>query len=243
MPKVLSLDPPIANTGNPIPQDRLEHDVAEVLDVVYGGGVAIVPLDVAYAIVGHSKAAIRRIFVAKSRSYEKPSGMFANWTTSNHLHLLPDEKREMIRSVIEQDHLPFSVVAPFNDKHPFLANVDPFVIQNSTKAGTLDMLLNAGSFHDEIARQAWASGKPVFGSSANSSLKGSKYHLEEIEPEVRAAADICVDYGLSKYANEEGRSSTIIDFTDFTVIRVGVVFERVRQAFKDRCGVDLKVKA
>ena len=52
-----------------------------------------------------------------------------------------------------------------------------------------------------------------------------------------------MDYGLSKYANDEGRSSTIIDFTDFTVIRVGVVFERVRQAFKDRCGVDLKVKA
>jgi len=32
---------------------------------------------------------------------------------------------------------------------------------------TIDMLLNAGVLHDEIARRAWAAGQPVFGSSAN----------------------------------------------------------------------------
>lgn len=243
MPTVISPDPPIAGTGDAVPRDRVERDVAQVLEVVYGGGVAIVALDVAYAIIGHSEAAIRRIFAAKRRSYEKPSGLFADLQTSADIHLLSDEKREMIRTVVERDRLPFSVVAPFRAEHPFFAKVAPFVLQNSTKAGTLDMLLNAGVLHDEIARQARAAGKPVFGSSANTSLKGSKYRLEDIEPDVRGAADICVDYGLSRYANDDGLSSTIVDFSDFTVIRVGVVFDQVAQAFKERFGVDLKVKS
>ncbi|WP_119168806.1 Sua5/YciO/YrdC/YwlC family protein [Algihabitans albus] len=243
MSQTIAPQPPIQTTGDPIPRERLERDVAQVLEVLYGGGVAIVPLDVAYAIVGHREDAIRRIFAAKNRSYEKPSGMFSNWRMSEEIHILPDEKREMIRTVIEQDRLPFSVVAPFRDDHACFREVDPFVIQNSTKAKTLDMLLNAGAFHDEIARQSSAAGKPVFGSSANTSLKGSKYRLQEIEPEVLAAADICVDYGQSKYANDQGRSSTIIDFNDFSVIRVGVVFDKVRQAFKDRFDVDLKLQS
>ena len=57
---------------------------------------------------------------------------------------------------------------------------------------------------------------------------------------MRAAADIHFDYGLSRYANPEGRSSTIIDFRDFTVVRAGVCFEALRDAFKTRFGVVLK---
>jgi hypothetical protein len=57
---------------------------------------------------------------------------------------------------------------------------------------------------------------------------------------VRQAADVAFDYGLSQYANHQGRSSTIIDFRDFSVIRVGVRFAQLRQAFKDRFDVALK---
>ena len=57
--------------------ERVEEDIRAVLDVVRGGGVAMVPLDVAYAIVGHTGDAIRRIFAVKRRSYDKPSGLFA----------------------------------------------------------------------------------------------------------------------------------------------------------------------
>ncbi len=243
MTTLIAPEPAIGNTGDPIPHQQLERDVAQVLDVIYGGGVAIVPLDVAYAVIGHREEAIRRIFAAKNRSYEKPSGMFSDCGMSDDIHILPDEKRQMIRTVIEQDRLPFSVVAPFRAAHDFFARVDPFVMANSTKAGTLDMLMNAGAFHNEIARQARAAGLPVFGSSANTSLKGSKYRLEDVEPAVREAADIHVDYGLSKYANPEGLSSTIIDFTTFRVIRVGVVFDRLKQVFRDRFGISLKVDA
>ena len=146
----------------------------------------------------------------------------------------------MVREMVGQVGLPFSVVAPFRQGHPLLAHVDPFVLQSSSKAGTLDMLLNAGQMHDEIARQAGDRSMPVFGSSANLSLSGSKYRLGDVDHVVRQAADVAFDYGLSQYANHQGRSSTIIDFRDFSVIRVGVRFAQLRQAFKDRFDVALK---
>ena len=50
-----------------------------------------------------------------------------------------DERRHaMVRELVEEERIPFSVVAPFRTDHPRFAAVDPFVIQNSSKGGTLD---------------------------------------------------------------------------------------------------------
>lgn len=237
--QILVAEPAVTRTDAITDQSQLAAHVSQMLDVLYDGGVGIAPLDVAYAIVGSREAAIKRIFAAKQRSYEKPSGLLATWQMSHDIHILPDEKRQMIETLIVEDDLPFSVVAPFNQDHPFFADVEPFVMANSTKAQTLDMLLNAGKFHDELARQSYAAGRPVFGSSANTSLTGSKYRLDEVDENVRDAADISVDYGVSRYANPDGRSSTIIDFRDFTVIRPGVEFDRIIRRFKERYDVTL----
>lgn len=215
-------------------------DVTKLLTALAEGGVGIVPLDVAYAICAQREAGIRRIFAAKQRSYEKPSGLLGNVEMSRAIHQMPDWKHELVATLVAEDDIPFSVVAPFDQTHDLFANVDPFVMNSSTKGDTLDMLLNAGEFHDEIARQVWAAGTPVFGSSANTSLQGSKYQYQHIEPPVRDAADVFFDYGESRYANPQGRSSTIIDFEDFSVIRIGVIFDEVRAAFARR-GIDLKV--
>ncbi|MDN2568319.1 Sua5/YciO/YrdC/YwlC family protein [Aquibium sp. A9E412] len=226
-------------TADPVDPDRLSADVARVLDRLAGGGVAILPLDVAYAVVAAREAGIRRIFAAKRRSYDKPSGLFGDWRLSRELHVMDDDRHAMVRTIVQEEGLPFSVVAPFRADHPLIAGVDPFVLASSTKAGTLDMLLNAGQAHDAVARQSRERAMPVFGSSANTSLAGSKYRFADIEDEVRRAADIHLDHGRSKYANEAGRSSTIIDFRDFTVIRVGVCFDRLADAFSRRFGVAL----
>jgi tRNA A37 threonylcarbamoyladenosine synthetase subunit TsaC/SUA5/YrdC len=228
-------------TADPVPADQLRSDVGRLMDTLAGGGVAIAGLDVAYAIFATKPDAIKRIFDAKNRSYDKPSGMFSNWQLSQQIHIMDDDRHAMVREMIEQVGLPFSVVAPFREDHPIFAKVDPFVLGSSSKKGTLDMLLNAGQVHDEIARQSQERGWPVFGSSANTSLSGSKYRLGEIDPPVLEAADVTLDYGLSKYANPDGCSSTIIDFRDFSVIRVGVEFAKLRQAYKDRFDVDLTI--
>ncbi|GAB3685230.1 L-threonylcarbamoyladenylate synthase [Salinisphaera aquimarina] len=220
--------------------EQVSADASRVLDVLGDGGVAIIPLDVAYAIVGQAPDAIRRIFDAKRRSYDKPSGMFGSWQLSEQLHSLPDDKRQIIRAIATEENLPFSVVAPFDAEHRLLSQVPSFVMASSSKEGTLDMLINAGVLHTEMARQSVERGYPVLGSSANTSLKGSKYRLADIEHEVRDRVDICVDYGKSRYANDQGRSSTIIDFRDFSVLRVGVCFEQLRAVFENRFGITLK---
>ncbi|WP_062310861.1 Sua5/YciO/YrdC/YwlC family protein [Polynucleobacter sinensis] len=239
MPKILKPSANHANTHDAVTTEKLKADATEILNVLSNGGVAVIGLDVAYAVIGSKENAIKRIFQAKNRSYEKPSGFFSNWKISNEIHVLPNEKRGMIQEIIEREKLPFSVVAPFNPSHPFFKNVDPFVLQNSTKSGTIDMLLNAGVLHDELVNQSWEMGMPVFGSSANTSLMGSKYRADDIEAEVLNAVDLIADYGLSKYHNTLGRSSTIIDFSDFSVIRVGVMFEELKKAFKDRFNITL----
>ena len=70
---------------------------------------------------------------------------------------------------------------------------------------------------------------PVLGSSANTSLTGSKYSLEDIDPPVLEAADIMIDGGTSKYKNE-GRSSTIIDFGNFETIGLGFAMIKSEQS-------------
>ena len=55
----------------------------------------------------------------------------------------------------------------------------------------------------------------------------------------RLFENIVIDGGKSKYANPEGRSSTIIDFGDFTTIRIGVCYDQLCEIFL-KFNVDLK---
>jgi tRNA A37 threonylcarbamoyladenosine synthetase subunit TsaC/SUA5/YrdC len=227
-------------TSDPVAPQQLHSDIARLFDALAAGGIGIVPLDVAYAVVATMPSGIRRIFEAKRRSYDKPSGMFGNWRMSREIHVMDEQRHAMVREIVEAERIPFSVVAPFRADHLLFAAVDPFVMQNSSKGGTLDMLLNAGQFHDAIAEGSVARGTAVFGSSANLSLTGSKYRYQDIDQPIRDAAAVHFDYGQSKYAHRDGLSSTIIDFTDFSVIRVGHCFDRLKTAFATRFGVTLK---
>ncbi len=160
-------------TSDPVAPEQLRADAARLFEALAGGGIGIVPLDVAYAVVATTPVGIRHIFETKQRSYEKPSGMFGHWRLSREIHLIDERKHDMVRELTEQEKIPFSVVAPFRTDHPLLAGVDPFVMANSSKGGTLDMLLNAGQFHEAIVDGVVERGAAVFGSSANLSLTGS----------------------------------------------------------------------
>jgi tRNA A37 threonylcarbamoyladenosine synthetase subunit TsaC/SUA5/YrdC len=229
-------------TSDAVPPEALRADIDALFAALDGGGIGIVPLDVAYAVVATTAVGLRRIFEVKRRSYDKPSGMFGNWRLSSEIHCMDDWRHGIVREMIEAERLPFSVVAPFRSDHELLVAADPFVIEHSSKKGTLDMLLNAGQFHDAVAEASIARGRGVFGSSANFSLTGSKYRLTDIEMPVRAAAAIYFDYGQSKFAHPDGLASTIIDFQDFTVVRIGHCFERLKRAFADRFDVVLKTE-
>lgn len=217
-------------------------DAERVWAAMQDDGVAILPLDVAYGIFAQKAGAVRRIFEAKGRSYSKPSGSIGNLDILRALLVLEPRHIDMARAIVEDYGLPFSPVAPFRIDHPFLGGVDPFCIERSTKAGTLDMLLNAGPLHNALANMAWQRQMPIMGSSANRSLSGSKFRLEDIEPEVRAAAAIEIDYGLSRYANAEGVSSTILAFPQVEVLRFGVCYAQIRDILARHFRVELPPK-
>ena len=136
-----------------------------------------------------------------------------------------------------------SFVAPFDATHPIFANLAGFVLRNATKAGTIDLLMNAGELHDEVARLSLAAMTPVLGSSANTSLTGSKFRLEDVESPVRQAAALEIDYGLCKYRNESGLGSSIIDLTDFSTIRVGACYDQIRRILSQTFDIQLSDKA
>jgi len=228
-----------SRTDDPMPPAHLAADVERIFEVLQRGDAAIVPLDVAYAIIGVKSKAIAAIFEAKNRSFDKPSGMFGDLALSDELHILPDKAKNIARALVEKHNLPFSIVAEYRADHPLLGVVEPFVLEHSTKHGTLDMLINAGSLHNQIARESAKRAVAVFGSSANLSLTGSKYRLGDIDASVRAAAALALDYGTSKYANPDGRSSTIIDFRTYTVVRHGVCFEQIHDIFDQEFGIAL----
>lgn len=226
-------------TDNPVGHD-LEAEATQVLDVLADGGLAIVPLNVAYAIVGQTEAAIRKIFEVKKRGYEKPSGMFGGAAASADVHILTPEAEAIREALVNEANLPFSIVAEYRKGSPLIADVEPFVLETSTKGDTMDMLLNAGPFHNVFASISHARKTPVFGSSANQSLSGSKYQINEIEADVLDAVDIVIDHGRCRDANDQGLSSTIIDFRDFSVVRVGCHFDKLSAFVEERFGVTLK---
>jgi tRNA A37 threonylcarbamoyladenosine synthetase subunit TsaC/SUA5/YrdC len=222
--------------------DDVSADAERVMQVLVDGGVALIYLDVAYAVLGRSEASVRRIYAAKGRSFSRPTGIVGCLPMHDEVHVMDARGREIVRAVTVRHGLPLSVIAPFRRDHPFLGNLDPFVLDNANKDGTLNLLINAGRLRDAIARLSWARGVPLVGSSANVSLTGSKYRVEDIEPPILDAADIVIDYGESRYANPQGRSSTMIDFRDFSVVREGVCFEPIRDVLRGEFGVELKAK-
>ena len=218
----------------------IKEDAARVFECVRDGGVAIFPVSVGYAIVGHAEEAIQRTYTVKQRSFEKPCGNFGDWELFNEMLVCSTRAREMVRVIIQDHDLPFSVVAPFRAEHPVVQSMPPFTHKNATKAGTMDLLMNAGPLHNEIARLARENSFCVSGSSANVSLTGSKFRLQDVQEQVRSAADIEIDYGLVPYHNPQGLGSTIVDLTDFRTVRVGCVYDRIAEIALEEVGVDLK---
>ena len=116
--------------------------------------------------------------------------------------------------------------------------MEPEALAGSTSEGTVVMLLNAGPFHAEITRLSRERVHPLFGSSANLSLSGTKFRVEDIEPELIAIADIVIDHGLRLYHLYRA-SSTLLDLETLEVVRYGACFELIADALKRRFRVEL----
>ena len=145
----------------------------------------------------------------------------------------------MIQALTADAGLPLGVIAPCDLSHPILNVID---MEGSNKDGTIALLMNAGSFHEAISRLSLEHGHPLFGSSANRSLQGTKFRVEDIESEILAIADIVIDHGLRKY-HPYGASSTLLDVMNMAVIRQGACFELIVDILRRRFDIALTLPA
>jgi tRNA A37 threonylcarbamoyladenosine synthetase subunit TsaC/SUA5/YrdC len=103
----------------------------------------------------------------------------------------------------------------------------------------MDLLLNAGAIQNELTRLSFESCTPLFGSSANVSLTGSKFELQDVEAQVQTGSDLVIGYGRSRYANQWLIGSTIIELGTWRVLRFGGLYEQHARIVKREFDVEL----
>lgn len=219
----------------------VEGDARLAFDALSSGGIAIVPNDIGYSVLGCSRDALSRIFQTKRRAPQKLNAMVANMAIHRDLHACSSRGREIVEAITRDYDLPLGCIAPFRSDHPMMAGLDPEVLSGSTQGGTLVMLLNAGRFHAALTQLSHASQIPMFGSSANLTLSGTKFRVEDIEPAIKAIADVTVDYGLQRF-HPYRSSSTLLDVETLQVVRYGSCYEDIAYILKRHFGADLPAR-
>jgi tRNA A37 threonylcarbamoyladenosine synthetase subunit TsaC/SUA5/YrdC len=215
-----------------------QRDALRAFEAIRAGGITILPMDVGYSLIGGRPAALQRIFDTKRRAPSKLNAMLGNDAIASELYVLSTRGREVLDAITKDYDLPLGAVAPFRAGHPIFANLDAATLARSTRDGTLLMLLNAGQFHAEITRLSHAHAFALFGSSANLSLSGTKFDPTAIEPEIKAIADVVIDYGLVKY-HPWRASSTILALETLEVVRFGSCYENIAALVQRHFGVTL----
>ncbi len=221
--------------------DRLldiEADARRAFDAIRQGGIAILPMDVGYSLIGSGDAALRKIFDTKRRAPSKLNAMVGDQAIHREIHLLDTRQRAIVDAIVQDHGLPLGLIAPGRMDHPLLRALSPEMLARSTKDGTVLMLLNAGAFEEAIGRLSLRHGVPLFGSSANLSLSGTKFRVEDIEPEVLGIADVVIDYGLRKW-HFYRQSSTLIDIRTVTATRKGSCFDVIADILARQFGITL----
>ena len=216
----------------------VEEDARRAFNTLKAGGIAIVPNDIGYSILGGSGSALRRIYQTKGRAPSKLNAMVGNLEIHRELHVCSQRGRDIVQAITEDYDLPLGCIAPCQMQHPLLQKLDAETLAASTLNNTVVILMNAGRFHAAITQLSFQEGHLLVGSSANRSLSGTKFKVEDIEPEISAIADIIIDHGLQKY-HTYNASSTLINVELLEVVRVGSCYENIRYVIERHFGVTL----
>ena len=225
-------------------------DAKRVYKILKEGGIAIVYMRNAYAIMSGTDSALQKVYTAKKRSLNRPSGLVANARTHEKLHILSRRKKNIIKKFSKKYNLPISIIAPYRKKHPIISKFSNFSKMLATKNNTVNLLLNSGPLRENIADLSLKDNFPLIASSANLSQRGTKYRVVDIEDRVKKCADIIINYGSCELY-KEGKtidcdglslSSTQIDFRDMSIVRKGVYFKEIYNIFKDEFNINLVLR-
>lgn len=207
----------------------------ELVELVQGGGLAIVQGDVGYGLLTGTAAAARRAHELKGRAAHKRHGLLGNPNLRREIQILDKRADEMVDAITLDYGLPLGVIAPVRLEHPLVVSIDPDTFRAASVNGTMAMLHNNGALAERLAVLSLERDLALLGSSANLSGTGVKYRVEDIEPELVEAVDRVVDRGLCKY-HLYRRSSTMIDFEQMRVTRIGACYEIISEILERNFG-------
>jgi len=213
-------------------------DAARVFAALDAGGIAVVPNDIGYSVLGGSSAALTRIFRATGRQASKRNALVADAAWHRALHVCGTRGREIVQAITDDYGLPLGAIAPFRRDHPAVLACDGETIADSSQDGTIAMLLNAGRFHAALTALSYEAGRLLFGSSANLTLTGTRFCVEDIPPEITGIADVVIDHGLQRY-HVYAASSTLLNVETLEVVRHGACFADIAYVLRRHFGVSL----
>ena len=216
----------------------VKADAQKALGVIQSGGIVVFPHDCGYGVVGGTEETTNKIFDTKQRGGHKRNTLVSNLETQRELHDLDQRKQDMIETIAFDHDLPLAAIAPYNPNHPFIKNLSSELLRGSTALGRINLFLNAGNFANELAALAHDAGQILIASSANLTGTGQRFRLADVQEEVRAIADLQIDYGLRKYHTYK-RSATIINFATMEVVRMGACYEVIADILKQQFDVDI----
>jgi tRNA A37 threonylcarbamoyladenosine synthetase subunit TsaC/SUA5/YrdC len=215
--------------------ERFDHDftdqeVVDAVSAVRQGGLALLKGDIGYGLFGITEAALRKMYEIKGRPYSNPCICITNLDILSEITRIPDPRiREWIIETAKWTTL--AVVLPANPESRLLSRLPPWVYGQTVTNGTLAAFINPGTFLERVIALAREQGFLIMGSSGNPSSHGNIYEFHEVPEKIAEAVDFRLDHGRAKYANPERKATTIVNFTNWTVKRRGVNWERIEPSF------------
>src|SRR5262245_60793182 len=193
---------------------------------IRSGGLILVPMDVGYGLLGHSVEAIETIYRIKGRS--RPCVIAGNADVLADVALL-DAK--LARWALEVSRwTPLAVVAGENPHSRLLRTMSESAKARITTNGTVATFLNLGPLVEQLLDRATADGYLLVGSSANKTLAGNNYRLEDVPTSIKEVVDWSIDGGPAKYTNAQGFGATIVDLMTLQVLRHGINGQPITEA-------------
>lgn len=206
------------------------REVVEAVDAIRRGGLVLLKGDIGYGLFGISEKAIRKMYEVKGRPYSNPCIVIGN------LDVLRDISQvtapEIWTWIVEcTAWTTLAVVLPVNPHSRLLAGLPSWVYGQTVTNGTVAAFLNTGPFLEKVIARAYRQNVLFVGSSANLSSQGNIFDFAELPRTFLKAADFYIDHGASRYANPERKATTIVNFTNWTIKRRGVNWEKIEPSF------------
>ncbi len=226
-----NVEPRTRNSAEPYFTDR---EVSDAIAAIGRGDLVLLKGDIGYGLFGVTEAALRKMYEVKGRPHSNPCIVIANRDILADIARIPDPR---ILAWIDQTAAwtTLAVVLPVNPQSRLLARLPAWVYGQTVTNGTIAAFLNPGPFLERVIARAETQDILFIGSSSNPSSHGNIYEFSEIPKKIVESVDFHINHGASKYANPERKATTMVNFTNRTIKRRGVNWERIEPSFLKLC--------